>query len=267
VGLIIYVLGKSYTWILHDRFFSLDSIHICQPNGALLPIVHQRKILSELNIQLGTPLYQLNMDEMAQHVRNYPWVKSAVIQRRWPNKLIVWAELHYPRLLVALDNVWVASTEAEIFKPLHSHDDLVLPVVTGLEPYKKKGTQVLMHLLQRVLRFLDYVEQHAQELGLIEEIHWDEGLGFSLRSKGALAPYGVTLHLGLQPEKRLTIALTCLKWITKEKRNWASTIWAGGEKHPERIGIRMMQKRAVSVIKPLDMSMTMTRNVWHKNLN
>jgi len=124
--------------------------------------------------------YEMNMLSLEpKHIQNsllkHPWVKSARVQRVWPDGLAVSVKEHHPQaLLIQKDGKEFSyvSSSGVVFAKLTKGQELDFPVITGLDYFTDKEEQKKM--LASANLFLRLAERNNPNLPAqnISEIHF-----------------------------------------------------------------------------------------------
>lgn len=188
-------------------------------------------------IELGDSILRADLDAAALSLRRHPWVQSARVYRRLPDRVTIELEEHTARLLVSIGEVYLANEEGVLFKRLAAGDGLGLPVVTGLEGDEGDEVAAAAEQVRDAIRLADAAEAQAAAFGRLEELHWDADLGWSIvtRPKPSNAP--LRLHLGREPEQRVRLAVEALRRLDVIGTEPA-VLWADGVKNPGRVHVR-----------------------------
>ena len=233
------VFGGYYTWDLISQSGRL------RVQG--IEIDGNERIVSEelgayLGIEAGDDIFTADLDAAALGLKRHPWVKAANVRRRLPDKVMAQVWEHEPGLLVALSELYIANQEGILFKKLIGSDGIVLPVLTGLkrsdiENNPAESTSVV----REAIALAEAVKQRTLEQGLgqVDELHWDQYLGWSFvfREEDEV----ITAHLGFQPLERLDFAIAALERLGPLSQRPVE-IWADGLVHQNRVQIRLLDK-------------------------
>jgi len=189
-------------------------------------------------IAVGDPILDVDLDGAALGLRRHPWIESATVRRRLPDKITLDLVEHQPAILVSVGEVYIANPEGEIFKRLDAQDGIATPMITGL-----RREDTANHPVETAAVIRDGIALAAAagapdvegRLGRLEELHWDRDLGWSIVcSVGRRPPR--TIHLGRDPVPRLDIALAAVRRLDALHRV-PRVIWADGTKHPRRVQV------------------------------
>lgn len=209
------VLGGHYGWELLAKSgtFAVRNIEVSGTVRALEP-----DILAYAGVKLGDPMLALDLDDIAMSLRRHPWIDSATVKRRLPDKVTIEVLEHDPMIVVALGSeagggvvdLYVANKRGELVKRQSSDDKLDVPVLTGLsrEVAARDGDGV--HARVREATDVSHlVQSRVSALGRVDELHWDDALGWSVVTR-VTGAHAMTTHLGRDPERALGVAATAL---------------------------------------------------------
>ena len=251
-------ISKSYTSCVHV-FRHLKSLYIEKTTE----VMHVRsilirgnvrapstEILAHLGVSLGDAMTDMDLTELASNVRKHPWVREATVRRRLPDTLFVEVSEHVPVMFVSLGGLYVADDHGSLFKRFSSADNLILPVLTGLNREEASSfvdeTSARIVAAVQLLSFLmpEKVDTVTQDLantdfsilGHVSELHWDPDLGFCMiteySAENTSNPSVTTLviHAGFEPYAEFPKMVQALQTLRK-KHVQPQEMWfaAGGE--------------------------------------
>lgn len=156
-----------------------------------------------------TRIWSIDPTEVEERVRQHPWVKTVLIRRELPARLVITIKEWSPEAIVALDKLYYVADDGVIFKALDEEDSVDFPFITGLRaaelPPEEPGTR---EKLSQAVAFGKTVERTM--LGL-SEIRFRPGGGIVLYP----VSYSVPFHVGWGDwdEK-----LDRLQWFLREFR-------------------------------------------------
>ena len=137
-----------------------------------------------------TRTWSIDPVEMEERVRRHPWVKSVLIRRELPARLVITIEEWTPGAIVALDKLYYVADNGVIFKALDEEDSVDFPFITGLRaaelPPEEPGTR---EKLSEAVLFGRTVEKTATGLS---EIRFRPGGGIVLYP----VSYSVPFYMG-----------------------------------------------------------------------
>ena len=155
----------------------------------------------------NTQAWSIDPGEMEERVRRHPWVKSVVIRRELPSRLVITIKEWSPAAIVALDKLYYAADNGVIFKAVDEEDSVDFPFITGLRaaglPPHEPGTR---EKLSQAVALAGTVERGA--LGL-SEIRFQVGGGIVLYP----VSYAVPFHMGWGDWEE---KLDRLQWFTRK---------------------------------------------------
>ena len=194
------------------------------------------EIIAYTGVKLGQPILACDLDAMALNLRRHPWVRTASVRRRLPDRLVVEVAEHTPTMLVSLGDLYIADEDGQPFKIFSVADQLVLPVITGME--HDDATRRMPYVADRIragIGLAEAVQSRREIFGELEELHWDHDLGWSIVLAGAPP---LRIHLGQEPVDRLPRAARALQ-LVEDRHASAAVIWADGEKNQDRVQVQL----------------------------
>jgi cell division protein FtsQ len=240
------VMGLYYGWLcLRDTGrFQVSEVEL---RGAVR--ARWEELQAYTGIAVGDAILDLDLDAAALGVRRHPWVRAATVRRRLPDRITLELEEQQPAILVAIEELYIANAEGELFKRLEPQDGITGPVLTGL---RREDTSLRPDRVAAVIRdgiaVVAAVEasELPSRLGRLEELHWDHDLGWSLVAGREGRP--CTVHLGFDPVARIDVVLAALHRLESLGRA-PNVIWADGTRVPTRAPTRVPTRVHVSFSK------------------
>lgn len=254
VGLALLV-GSSWR-----AFVAIDALKLTTVELRGAQRASKEALLGAAGTDYGDPLMTIDLRRAAAAMTGHPWVRAATLRRQLPNRLHIDVEEHRPKALLMLGSLWLVNTLGEPFKPFVSDDGLSLPIITGIAapgPQAPKGADapeperalladsIRKERLDAALELLDAVHDLYGQTLVVEQLHYDEDLGFGLYllPQGPMfAPFGpehlpVVVHLGQAPLGRVRLIGDTLLSLQKEHMA-AAVIWANGQRAPHRVQVQ-----------------------------
>jgi hypothetical protein len=238
VGMLcIVVIGTYVGWQELVKQPSLQ-VHAIEVRG--LSRTRREEVIAYAGLKLGQPILALDLDAVAIKIRSHPWIQSATLRRQLPDRLSIEVVEHEPTLVVSLGELYVADTDGQLFKSFCAADGLVLPVLTGID--RDEATHHMDRVTEHIrgaLALASGLENHRSDLGDLEELHWDDDLGWSVvLALGQYRGASVRVHLGHEPLSRVSATMATLR-ILDERHQVPSVIWADGLKNPDRVQVQL----------------------------
>lgn len=235
------VLLAAYGWqsLSESRRLRVTSVEVLGSERA-----RWDELQAYTQLHVNDPILEIDLDNVAAGVRRHPWVKSATVRRRLPNRVTIQVQEHEPGILVALEEIYLANREGVLFKRLSPLDHVVLPVLTGMtkedpimRPEATQGVIQEAMALAAVCASADV----APKLGTLEELHWDWALGWSIIVRSSAQP--TIIHLGLDPVPRVDVALAALQQL-KQLGRVPAEVWADAKQRTHRVQVRLASQGA-----------------------
>jgi cell division protein FtsQ len=93
----------------------------------------QQQIMEAAAVPLKTPIFQLDLKEIAQRVEALSWVRSCEVRRVLPDKLSVRVIERQPVALIRMDTLYYVDEDGTPFKKIAPGEPLNYPILTGWE--------------------------------------------------------------------------------------------------------------------------------------
>lgn len=123
-------------------------------------------------LQLGQNLVATDAFALERQLAAHPWVKAALVHRRFPRTLDLKITEHRPVAIVSLGDLYLVDEDGEPFKRLQPSDALDLPIVTGIErdDYVARRDDTVTRLGQA----LNAARQYSATAPNLSEVHLDQ---------------------------------------------------------------------------------------------
>jgi cell division protein FtsQ len=129
LGLIAAVLFAALSWVSRLPLFALAGITVTGD------VVHTNSVTLKANVtpKLTGSFFTVDLQQTRQIFQQLPWVRNAVVEREFPNRLRVHLEEHRPAAFWGLpEDERLLNTHGEIFEPnLGELEDDALPRLLG----------------------------------------------------------------------------------------------------------------------------------------
>ena len=203
LGGIVGVIGVSvglifaYDVVTQADYFTADRIDISGIHR-----LSEKAVLKQAQIDPGVNIFSVNLFLTRKHLLAHPWVASAKVVRKAPNRLMIHITEHIPLALIDLGRKFIINTDGEIFKENSESDRMHMPVVEGLtysdiqSPGKPNGLP-----FSAVMEVLRLGQKPGSVLSnrKIQKIHVDRQLGLTFYAFGDTA--AIKLGYNDYPEK------------------------------------------------------------------
>ena len=156
-----------YNYLLSSPYMKLEHVEI---RGVDESIRNDLLQLCGLTSEQG--LLSFKLEVLKNEMEKHPWIRTATVERRFPNTLIVEVEKEEPALLVLMDKFYYMNRHGELFKPLSPNDEIDFPILTGLYA-KDPDRKSKLHQITEVLSVLKQ-EEDRWSIRNLSEIHLDE---------------------------------------------------------------------------------------------
>lgn len=172
---LLLILGTSIllnylgTFIVHSSLLSLSDIHFegCQN-------VTPQELLKTADVKEGKNIFDIDLEKLARHLKDNPWVKDVIIKRVFPHRLKITIHERVPVALAHHKRLFLVDNEGVLFKEVEPGDDIDMPIITGLS-FSKPNT----HLIKEIFVLLDSAEETgALPKDMVSEVHVESNVGF-----------------------------------------------------------------------------------------
>lgn len=185
-----YGIFHAYIHTVSGHYFQLETIDV---DG--LSRVDRATLLERAGLLEGVNMFDVDAERASEAVEAHPWIRSARVERRLPDQVVVDVEEYEAAAVVVDDGYQLVDERGEVFKELESSeagDLLELPLVTGVDVDETSPKE----LRNRLLEALGVVEMYRVR-GLadwqpLSEVHFDPVLGLSI----VTADSGTEIRLG-----------------------------------------------------------------------
>jgi cell division protein FtsQ len=174
-----------YSYLLSCPYFSIRETSVRGLNE-----LTEKDILTLADIKPAQNLLAVNKTAIERRVRDNPWVKNLYVGRELPDRLVLELKERQPlALLKSKNDFYLVDTEGSLFKKINQHDEVDLPVITGVDE-EGKTKQLFFKSALDLVKMLESNRKYSY-LGTISEVNIDELFALSV-----LTEKGLYLKLG-----------------------------------------------------------------------
>jgi len=128
LGMVSLFFIYSYQYFMEAPFLELREVDIRCHDQNLARWVRQI-----CQFPKRTTVVAIDIERLKREIEKNPWVRCAVVERRFPHTLRVEVEKHQPiAFVVVKPKLYLMSDQGVLFKEVSKDEGLDLPVVTGL---------------------------------------------------------------------------------------------------------------------------------------
>lgn len=194
-------------------------------------------IAAESGVAIGANVFALDLDAAREGILADPWIAEVSLARRLPGTILVQVVERHAVALVAMGDMFLATSEGEPFKKLEPGDPVELPLITGM--HSDTFTSDREGAKRTVRRAVDLAAEYDRaslaRRAPLEEVHVQPDGTFAIvvgRSATELVLGGPPFRRKLEQAARVVAEL--------EKRGAkAETIMLDNDTRPERVVVRM----------------------------
>lgn len=186
-----YGIFHAYIRTVSGSYFQLEHVEV---HG--LEHVERDPLLERAGLLVGLNIFDVDLDQADAAIEAHPWIASAEVERRLPDRISVDITEHKPVALLVDERYHLVDSEAVAFKQMDGDDPvdalMDLPLVTGLpaDQLEEPSGKALFLEAMDVVRM--YKEMGLTKWEALSEVHIDPVLGLTL----VTADTGVEIRLG-----------------------------------------------------------------------
>ncbi len=169
----LYVVGQwSVHYVRHSPAFAIETIELKGPKR-----LSREAVLRAAGIKLGDNAFAHNPVTVEKRLKRHRWIASATVHRTLPDRYTIEISEHRPAAVLALNRLYLVSTDGAVFKQLGLEDPTDLPVITGADVARFNSDRPYRaSIVMRALAFLeDYRKAGLWQREPIAEVHLLEG--------------------------------------------------------------------------------------------
>ena len=224
----------GYVFLTTSERFAIAHIEI---NGE--HHVSEQDVLERLGSPSGTNIFSVATSDMERSLEQEPWIVSADVRRRLPNRLVVSVKEHEAVALVELGRLYLVDATGHPFKRAETGegDAEGLKLITGLSrdlflEHPATARDTIAEALELMKLYTSRGKR--PEVG---EIHIDPRRGYTLVTHES----ATAIRLGHGPADNLRRRLHAFDaaWgaLTEIERSDARTVFADNQTHTDRVTV------------------------------
>lgn len=234
VGLV--VLGRwTHSYVTTSPHFAVDRAEVTGNDH-----VPAETIQALAGLPPGTNIFAVSPSDAARRVEANPWVRSATVRRRLPDRVSIEVTEREAIALVRLGGLFLIDGEGAVFKEVEPGDPTDLPVITGITRERfdddRGGARVDLSEALALLRL--YEESGLTRDHALSEVHVEQEGSLSLFTLEEVTH----VRLGRPPFRRKLRRLARLFRELRSEGAVAQYIYleeGDGEVQPDRAVVRL----------------------------
>ncbi|MFT7624818.1 MAG: cell division protein FtsQ [Myxococcota bacterium] len=208
--------------------------------------VSAERLLTVAGVDQAPNLLALDLQELERRLVRDPWIRSAKVERRLPDKLIMTVAEHEPKALIALGALYLVNERGVVFKRVEAGEHFEFPVLTGLSRQDvgpdapPERADLSARLIRGALKLLE-VWRHSEvgKVAGISEIHLDPLFGYSLMlGHGPPEAKGALVRLGVGQARKKLDRLNTVLADAMRKAQRLGEVRLNDERDPTRVVVR-----------------------------
>ena len=195
------------------------------------------EVVRAAGLAMGQNVFAVGPAQAKANLLAEPWVESAEVRRRLPDRFEVEIRERRALALLALDQLYVVAEDGSAFKVLGPGDPADLPVITGLDPEAvQRDKQGSAEALVGAVGLLhDYEDAGLHRQKSVSEIHVETDGSLSLYVGGE----PTYVRLGRAPFRtKLGRLREVFSQLGREKAS-AAYVYLDSDKRPDRVTVRL----------------------------
>ena len=212
--------------------FAIEQIEV-QGNQRLTRDV----IIEAAGLKVGQNVFDVSPDEVKRRLLELPWLESAEVHRRLPDKYQLQVRERRAAALLATPELQLVSEDGVVFKPLAAGDPYDLPVITGISAVQLNADKraAAGALVSAVALLHDYQDAGLWRREIIAEVHVD--------SDGSLSLYigkdPTQVRLGKPPFRQKLERLREVITMLSSQQTRASYVLLDNQRRLDRVTVRL----------------------------
>jgi cell division protein FtsQ len=198
---------SAHTFIFENPYFAVREIQVRGSDK-----VGGGEIVAMAGLRHGMNMWKIEPGSIEKKIAKHPWVRSVLVHREFPRRVVIDVEERTPKAIVALGRLYYVDSDGRIFKEVGAGESVNFPLLTGFRredlsspnPANRKRIQDAVRL----------GELMAKDAHTLSEIHFDAPDRLVVYTTA----YPIAFHMGWGD------------WDNKLKRlDRVLTLWKGNE--------------------------------------
>lgn len=205
-------------------------------------------VLAQAAVENAPNLLALDPEVVEQRLEEDPWIRTARVERKLPDKLVISVTERQPAALLAMGALYLVDARGAVFKRVEPGEHFDFPILTGVRKEDLAGgpdadserMQTAKRLVSGALRLLDaWRTSPFGRTNRISEVHMDPLFGYRVvLGAGTPEGAGAIVHLGRGAvESKLEKLEAVLADAARRKRAVAE-VRLDDERDPNRVAVR-----------------------------
>lgn len=198
----------------------------------------EQELLTLAGIKRGSNLFSIDLAAAETKLAEDPWIESAHVSRKLPNKLsITVEELSAAAAAVVDGTIYLVTREGRPIKPLQAGDFGDYPVITGVTAEQLAADrQIAEERLALGVNILDYYRRTSLSQAFpAQEVLMDVDGRIEL----TVGSPAITLQLGRTDFRQKLLMAARIVGSVRAKGETPGILFLDNEAHPERVVVRM----------------------------
>lgn len=223
------------SWVESSRALPVRSV-VVRGDGIEQQEARMEELRAYAGVELGAPLFGVDIDAVAARVSEHPYVGTAAVRRVPPDAIEIQVQLRTPHALLAADHLYLLDGAGQVMKAARVGDGLDLPVVTGVRA-EDVASGAAAPTLAAAASLLAAHDAAGAPGGAASEVNFIAGIGFEL-----VLDDGTRVRVGDDAQDGMGLKLARLDAVVRrlsQEGRRASFIYLDDERRPERASVRL----------------------------
>jgi cell division protein FtsQ len=184
-GQIMVATASLRDFVLENQYFSVREIQV---RG--IDKVSGNEIVTIAGLRQGMSIWKIELDRIEKKIAKHPWVRSVLVRREFPSRIIIDVAERTPKAIVAARKLYYVDSDGAVFKEVAPGENVKFPLLTGLRAEDVMAADPAVR--RRIRDAMRLAELMAQRSHSLSEIHFDA----LDRLVVYTTTYPVALHMG-----------------------------------------------------------------------
>jgi cell division protein FtsQ len=197
-----------------------------------------QQVVAWSGVANGANIFRVNPEDVRVRLEQDPWIAMAEVERKLPSTLRIFVRERDAAAVVSVgSDLYLATSEGELFKRLEPGDPNQLVVVTGIDDVGGPGAKEWARKqLKRAFEVIELFERRGPGKKMaLQQVHLAADGTIRLVAGGD----AMSIELGREPyAQKIMRASRVVEEVTRRHAR-ASAIFLDNEAHPERVVVRM----------------------------
>lgn len=247
MALVPLAVGYGYRYLTVAPSFAVQQVQVGGHSQ-----VSAQEVLQTAGVDRSPNVLALDLSDIERRLVGHPWILTARVERRLPDRLAIAITERVPVAVVALGSLYLVDENAAVFKRVEAGEHWDYPVLTGLSPEDLADSSLperrsaTRRLIRGAIKVLDV--WRASELGTklrVSEIALDPLFGYTLvLGQGLDVAVGAMIHLGTGDLRDKLRKVQVVLGDAASRGRGVAEIRVNDERDPSRVAVRFRDEES-----------------------